>query len=417
MVEIAEIKKVLSETKTIIKHHRELTIAKGEHFNLFSVLKIQTRENNTHSAFLAELLNPNGSHDMGDIFLRLFLTTVNHNEKFEFEKDRIFNSDKAFVKVEQVIGRINLRNKEGEDSSRASGGRIDIYLKDKNRNMISIENKIHADDQEAQIQRYCNHKKNRNTVYYLTLKGEDPSEYSKLKLESDEDFYSISYRTHIIEWLELCLKEVPNFTSLRESINQYILLIKKLTHILNKEQEEELFNTMIKNIEASRFIVDNYDNMINKLRHRFRDELKTELSIRLNSKHYLVDYDKKVGNKYSQLWIHFMNNPVQEIKYGVEPFSGIGHGNGEMFVGLYDKDNSPLLNNIKDENRLTSKWRYVRYIKTKSGNDIKFNDNFTLKKLSEKEGYQHYIELFAIQIVDFILEYQKQLPKNMFPEN
>ena len=37
MVEEVEIKKVLSDTKMIIEHNRKLTIAKGEHFNMFSV--------------------------------------------------------------------------------------------------------------------------------------------------------------------------------------------------------------------------------------------------------------------------------------------------------------------------------------------------------------------------------------------
>ena len=119
-METKNLKKVLKDTKRIIKHHNELTVAKGEHFNLFSVLKIETRENNTHSAFLAELLNPNGSHRMGDVFLKHFITTIEHSNSFETKN--------AKVKVERSIGTVDLKDKIGEEKSQASGGRIDIYL-------------------------------------------------------------------------------------------------------------------------------------------------------------------------------------------------------------------------------------------------------------------------------------------------
>lgn len=45
---------------------------KGELFNTFSILKMETAENKTHSNFIAELLNPKGSHLKGSIFLERF---------------------------------------------------------------------------------------------------------------------------------------------------------------------------------------------------------------------------------------------------------------------------------------------------------------------------------------------------------
>ena len=36
---------LLTRTKQIVDHHDEMTVAKGEHFNLFSVLNIETKEN------------------------------------------------------------------------------------------------------------------------------------------------------------------------------------------------------------------------------------------------------------------------------------------------------------------------------------------------------------------------------------
>lgn len=103
-MELKEVKQVISKTKTILKHHRELTIAKGEHFNLFSVLNIETKENKTHSAFIAELLNPKGVHGLGTVFLDLFIETIRHNTLTNKKLNTPFQSNTAKVSVEHFIG-------------------------------------------------------------------------------------------------------------------------------------------------------------------------------------------------------------------------------------------------------------------------------------------------------------------------
>src|SRR5690606_24060533 len=134
---------------------------KGENFNVFSILNMEHKENGTHSAFLGELLNPNGSHSKGNLFLKLFLQIVGNNT---------INLENASVILEKHIG---IR-----DDANLLGGRVDIYITDLV-NSICIENKIYAADQNVQLQRYCNHNKEYNTVYYLTLDGSDASKESK----------------------------------------------------------------------------------------------------------------------------------------------------------------------------------------------------------------------------------------------
>lgn len=399
-------KNLLSTTKRIVKHHNDLMVAKGEHFNLFSVLNIETKENKTHSAFLAELLNPKGSHLMGDVFLKLFLMTVKHNERLEAEASRIFFSENASVKVEHGIGTINLRKKENENPSEATGGRIDIYLKAKNGNLISIENKIHALDQEAQIQRYCNYRKDRNTVYYLTLKGEEPSNFSKLKLKSGTDFFNISYEKEIIVWLEQCLKEVPNFTSLREAINQYILLIKKLTHILNIEEQKELEKTIVNHLEESRYIAENYQNLVNNIREEFRVDLKKRLSIDSRLKMFELKSELKIEQAYSKLWIHFKNRKDIPFSYGVEPFSAKGNGNGAMFVGLYGHEYAKC-EGITAPLKLNDVWQHIQWLTTtKDDNRVHLNSPYLLKVLYNRESneYEKLVSTILEQIVSFIEE-------------
>ena len=49
---------------------------RGENFNVFNVLGLWSEEVRLHSAMLAELLNPEGSHGCGEAFLKLFIEQV-----------------------------------------------------------------------------------------------------------------------------------------------------------------------------------------------------------------------------------------------------------------------------------------------------------------------------------------------------
>lgn len=408
------LKHLLQGTKVIIKHHNELAIAKGEHFNLFSVLKIEGRENNTHSAFLAELLNPKGSHKQGSIFLNLFLKVISKKLKQAQEEgeaiketslvSKFINSAVTKVKTEFHIDNINVDNQ--------TGGRIDILLKNGN-NFLCIENKIFAGDQDAQIQRYCNFESETNTVFYLTLEGKNPHRNSRGLKKVNKDFYNISYHEHILEWLELCLREVPNLTSVREALNQYILLIKKLTHIMNMEQKQDLDEIMAKYIEEAAYISSNYKNMIADFKQIFRSDVKRKLEQKLNSRYRLTE-GRPVKKKYSQLWINFKNHPNIGFKFGLESFSGDGHG--FLFVGIRDANRSKILATIPEEKRISEGWRHTRNILTEDGNEINFNHKYTLKIIAEPNSFEYkkLVDSIVQMTNEFIQEYEKKLPTKLF---
>ena len=59
------IEDLLKSIKPIVEENEQLRAekeAQGEFFNIFSILGVERNEVHTHSAFLAELLNPKGSH-------------------------------------------------------------------------------------------------------------------------------------------------------------------------------------------------------------------------------------------------------------------------------------------------------------------------------------------------------------------
>jgi hypothetical protein len=260
------IKVLLTSTGRITSHQEEIKRLKGETFNVFSILGMESKENATHSAFLGELLNPKGSHLFGAIFLEEFLSVIKHKAEFDIAT--------ASLILEKHVG--------SRDDELRTGGRIDIYLKDSKGKSISIENKIYAGDQFAQIERYVNHNESNNTVYYLTLNGEEASEGSRGELKDGEDYYCISYESTIVRWLEKCHKEAAEQPILRESIKQYEILIKKLTNQLtDSKMEKEMVDLIRKNYHEAKVIEGNVWKVEMNATKHFLDEVKTALELEL----------------------------------------------------------------------------------------------------------------------------------------
>ena len=195
-----------------------------ETFNIFRLLRRETDEVNLHSRFLADLLNPKGSHGMGDVFLRLFLV---HCELTAAD----FHLDTAFTLRENA--------------------NIDILIQN-DREAIIIENKIGAGDQERQLERYADivtGRRLRYRIFYLTLTGHVPSSQSSGKLAQREDYHElvrcISYQQHIQNWLTECIQSAVLKPGLRETLVQYQQLIRKMTgNTMFEAEKQEVLKLM-----------------------------------------------------------------------------------------------------------------------------------------------------------------------------
>ncbi|WP_295935501.1 PD-(D/E)XK nuclease family protein [uncultured Alistipes sp.] len=220
---------LLSQAGRIIQHHNQIAQLSGERFNLFKIIKLTANEVRVHSALLAELLNPRGTHGQGVMFLDLFL---------KYFGIQGIDTGNCEVSVEKPIGAIN--------QERTEGGRIDLFISDTRGRCVAIENKIYAGDQDKQLIRYHNYCNGKGwkcpTLLYLTLEGRNPTKQSCGELKSGEDYRTISYRTDIVEWLEACRKECVQLPVVREGITHYINLIKLLTNqIGSKKMQNELY--------------------------------------------------------------------------------------------------------------------------------------------------------------------------------
>ncbi|MAP81857.1 MAG: hypothetical protein CL526_12310 [Aequorivita sp.] len=284
---IANHNKLLNDATRIIKHQEEIAILKGETFNIFSILNMESRENATHSAFLGELLNPKGSHRLGSVFLKCFLKQLDVEDHLNIETSRIV--------LEKSIG---VRN----DKS-ALGGRVDIYIEDSRGKSICIENKIYAGDQNLQIARYCNYNVGKNLVYYLTLNGNEPSNFSQGEKEAEKDFFTLSYRDEIIEWLEQCQKEATQLPILRETINQYAILIRKLTNQLSDDiMEKDIKDLIAANYQAATVIGSNIWSVELEYCKKFISEIVNMIRISV-SDDFIVEVDSNLTKAHSGLSI------------------------------------------------------------------------------------------------------------------
>ena len=106
--------------------------------NIFDVLKVETNEVR-HSNFVAWLLDPNGSHKLGNIFLKRFLRQVFASNKFS----SVSSIDVEAFPLEKVQIQREWKN-------------IDILISSDEFYVVCIENKIFSKEHSNQLNRYKN---------------------------------------------------------------------------------------------------------------------------------------------------------------------------------------------------------------------------------------------------------------------
>ena len=330
---------------------------KGESYNLFKIIDMTSNETSVHSAFLADLLNPKGLHHMGDTFLILFTD--------EFLNDMSFSTETAVVEREKYIGPVTA----------TTGGRLDIIVTDTDKKAIIIENKIYASDQENQLIRYHNYAETNTSehkLFYLSLDGtvhdeDKTAKHDNKELIEEEHYFTISYESDILKWLELCREKVVDKPLIREGISHYINLIKHLTNqTISKEMEKDLKNLILENpkyIQNLGIIREAINISVVELQRRFWELLKEKMEaagypVIENGKYrYALDekedrinkyYKGNLNNKRYGFEFHVNDCGKYEIRYAVrmdEPmvygFFIIGEEGNKRKIS-----NDPEFNNI-----------------------------------------------------------------------
>lgn len=201
-----------------LEEERRCDREEARRFNVFEVLGLEDKEVRTHSAFLAQLLDPIGSHGQGALFLEEFLHRV--------EVPNVGDLSKWRVRTEKYTPLF---------------GNLDIVLSNyEDKLCIVIENKINARDQSGQLARYhrwltsMGYPDFRGSLVYLTLRGDPPSKEVSLTIdgkycaEAEQATRRMSYRKDISELLTTVLPRIEA-VAVWEIVRQYIGLIERLS--------------------------------------------------------------------------------------------------------------------------------------------------------------------------------------------
>lgn len=214
-------KSFLNNFKLLNKIASKLIENEAPKFNLFDILHINRLEAKVHTPFLAELLNPQGTHRQYRLFFDAFMKHL-FKESFESEK----------------ISSISTR----KELSDYANGRMDIVISYKDDSFIKaivIENKIYHDDEEEQLTKYhryltktLNLASGQYHLVYLTPYKTKPGSYSISpelydELRNSSSLTELGYHNDIIPILYSTITEVKA-PVVRETLHQYIEALKKL---------------------------------------------------------------------------------------------------------------------------------------------------------------------------------------------
>ncbi len=282
-----DIQRFFQEVENICTHEQALQKErhhKGENYNLFSILRIEGSELK-HSALIANLLDPKGSHGCGDAFLRAFFEIALKDTAYPFE-----SSTPPHSYTEYYTGPI-----AGD-----TGGRIDILVKSSHYGLI-IENKIYAGDQDKQLIRYDNYGKttfgaDRYLLVYLTLFGSEASEGSITSEDSQKvNYLCLSYAKNILPWLKECVQQADNKPLIRESLNQYIRTIKQLTYQdMNQENIQKIIDLAVDHPEVVATLSSKRDAIAQGIREKY---IFAELKKHADQKGWLYDDSESSYNE------------------------------------------------------------------------------------------------------------------------
>lgn len=404
-----QVQNLLTQVSIISKKYDEIATITGENFNIFKILKMETKEVKTHSAFLAELLNPKGSHGQGDTFLELFIAEINETNIGESDLDAHYNQKFDIRQFETSNAKTNVEFHIGETTD-TEGGRIDILITS-NTAKIIIENKIYAGDQPFQLVRYNNFDV-KAPLYYLTLSQNTKPQEMSIKsqdkeLKEKEHYKRISYENEILNWLEKCREKAVNHALLRETITQYINLIKYLTgKTLNSKMEEELIKTILHSEETLKSFYDLKRIHEDKVEQVLLSKLEQDLKSFAGEKGFECDFEIK---KYEEgSGIYFTNPFLKENDLGI--YFEFEYKKYESFYfGFYNKEInqkneekirliSVFQNKFKPSETTNGNWIAWRYHEDRNWNSdtfLKIQSGEMAKDLMEKLGI-----MFAIVIAE-----------------
>ena len=368
------------------RYYEKHEAGRQESFNVFSVLRSSDDEVNLHSRFLHALLNYRKPEKQIRENLADFLQHVG-----------IKDFESRTAKVERERDNIDI-----------------LITNDEKKEAVVIENKIWAGDQPEQLQRYDGELKRQGyrsrRLLYLTLDGHSPSEDSVGSL----DYKNVSYKNDLREWLKRCQQRACDEPGLRESVAQYLQLVRTLTGTDFKEAYMEKLTNLCLQDDNLILVHDLNEAMTNarvRLMRKLWDEIDSALKDEIpglppkdkddeNGAHSVPDERIIRFLRYQQTAYHglFYSFGSGVASLGVEAGNGVGLIFGIHCPRDHKDERNKLEKALKDmRGKSTNMW--TRY--QEDDKNLKTPTRENLMLLSNKADRKEYAKGIAQRLKPF----------------
>lgn len=401
---------------SVIDYKYRLLEKDKEQFNIFSALHKANDEVRLHSRFLSVLLSPESRHNKKLTFLNLLLKTLSI-DNFETENIKVYPTEYGKSEFREIdiliINRVSkqaiiIENKIGAgDSNREDRGQLEGYFE--------LIHELESIPKESIF------------VFYLTLDGHLPSSESLGKYECLENMNgrTIDYEHEIQNWLTLCLHECISQPFLRESIVQYINLIKQMTNDNTNIQERidvrNLISSSDETMASTRLLFENFKHVKWHTTWDFWNELCTEIE----KAGFTISTRPNQDNITSTTHFEVYKSSYEKSNYYGMKFSNpsnieffIWNGTGEDWVywGVDKKSISQELNYKLDafmnQNpsffKITQDGTYWKYFDLNDEENIFFPD-FSLKGTFDLIRENHRNLMISNKLVPEIIEFLQNI--------
>ena len=247
--------------------------------NIFEILRISKTEIR-HSNFLSWLLNPKGSHGIGEVFLKKFLREIFSSEKStDIDQIEVNKIDYSNVEILREWKHIDLL----------------IIVDDI---VISIENKVHSKEHSNQLVRYRKiiedeFPDKRKSFVYLNPEGVESEQESDVYIQLSYDFIIESIDRVLDIYKESISNKIKNY------LMDYSIILKR--EIMGNDKLTELSNRIYKNHkEILDFIFEKKPDMLDDVRYWLTSVLK--------ERGFIVGSE----NKY---YVRFTTKKIHELTY------------------------------------------------------------------------------------------------------
>lgn len=206
----------------------QLMLAKPNFFEILHVANLEIR----HSNFLAWILNPKETHNLGDVFARWFFKEIFSDAKVaELDEFQVDGLDTSSIRIHREYRNIDLL----------------IELKDI---VVVIENKIWSREHSQQLKRYAeivetDFQKSQSAFVFLTPYNEAPID------EGDQETYVTFDYASIVKLLEQIVELYGDSMSpkVKLYLDDYIAVVRR--YILAEDPAIEKAQQIYKNHQAA----------------------------------------------------------------------------------------------------------------------------------------------------------------------